>query len=62
VFKEAKPVKLRCVAIEPRHLDLTELERGDCRYPMAAMKRARPSPSAVIRAARVRAIARRIFI
>jgi len=33
VFKEAKPVKLRCVAIEPRHLDLTELERGDCRYP-----------------------------
>jgi GcrA cell cycle regulator len=33
VFKEAKPVKLRCVAIEPRHLALTELERGDCRYP-----------------------------
>ena len=21
------------MAIEPRHLDLTELERGDCRYP-----------------------------
>jgi GcrA cell cycle regulator len=33
VFKGAKPVKLRCVAIEPRHLALTELERGDCRYP-----------------------------
>jgi hypothetical protein len=33
VFKEAKPVKLRCVAIEPRHLSLIELERGDCRYP-----------------------------
>ena len=27
------PVKLRCVGIEPRHLSLTELERGDCRYP-----------------------------
>jgi GcrA cell cycle regulator len=33
VFKEMKPVKLRCVAIEPRHLSLIELERGDCRYP-----------------------------
>ena len=33
VFKEIKPVKLRCVAIEPRHLSLTELKRGDCHYP-----------------------------
>jgi GcrA cell cycle regulator len=33
VFKEIKPVKLRCVAIEPRHLSLIELEQGDCRYP-----------------------------
>jgi GcrA cell cycle regulator len=33
VFKEIKPVKLRCVAIEPRHLSVIELERGDCRYP-----------------------------
>ena len=33
VFKEIKPLKLRCVAIEPRHLSLIELERGDCRYP-----------------------------
>ena len=33
VFKEVVPVKLRCVDIEPRHLSLTELERGDCRYP-----------------------------
>ncbi|XIA64426.1 GcrA family cell cycle regulator [Bradyrhizobium sp. TZ2] len=24
---------LRCVEIEPRHLSLIELERGDCRYP-----------------------------
>jgi len=32
-FKEIKPVKLRCVGIEPRHLSLIELERGDCRYP-----------------------------
>ena len=33
VFKPTKPVKLRCVEIEPRHLSLVELERGDCRYP-----------------------------
>src|SRR5260370_42244952 len=33
VFEAAKPVKLRCVAIEPRHLSLVELEWGDCRYP-----------------------------
>lgn len=33
VFKEARPVKLRCVAIEPRHLALIQLECGDCRYP-----------------------------
>lgn len=33
VFKEIKPVKLRCVRIEPRYLSLIELERGDCRYP-----------------------------
>ena len=25
--------RLRCVEIEPRHLSLMELERGDCRYP-----------------------------
>src|SRR6185369_4478844 len=33
VFRAIKPVKLRCVAVEPRHLSLIELERGDCRYP-----------------------------
>ena len=33
VFKEMKPVKLRCIGIEPRHLSLVELEKGDCRYP-----------------------------
>jgi GcrA cell cycle regulator len=33
VFKEIKPLKLRCVAVEPRHLSLIELDRGDCRYP-----------------------------
>jgi GcrA cell cycle regulator len=33
VFKEMKPVKLRCVGIAPRHLSLVELEKGDCRYP-----------------------------
>lgn len=33
VFKDVVPVKLRCVDIEPRHLSLSELECGDCRYP-----------------------------
>jgi GcrA cell cycle regulator len=33
LFKETKPLKLRCAAIEPRHISLTELESGDCRYP-----------------------------
>lgn len=33
VLKEAVPVKLRCVDIQPRHLTLFELERDDCRYP-----------------------------
>ena len=61
VFKEIKPVKLRCVGIEPRHLSLFELERAIAVPPMAAMKRVRPSPSAVIRGARDRAIARPIF-
>ena len=33
VLKEMKPVKLRCVGVEPRQLSLVELEKGDCRYP-----------------------------
>ena len=33
VFERVKPKKLRCVKIEPRHLSLTDLEHGDCRYP-----------------------------
>src|SRR5262245_57869301 len=33
VFKQIKPVRLRCVTIEPRHLSLVDLEKGDCRYP-----------------------------
>lgn len=32
-FKTIKPVKLRCVAIAPRHLALAELEPRDCHYP-----------------------------
>ena len=33
-FSNAKrPVKLRCVETDPRHLTLPELEPGDCRYP-----------------------------
>jgi hypothetical protein len=33
LFREVVPVKLRCIDIEPRHLSLVELKRGDCRYP-----------------------------
>ena len=33
VFERVKPRKLRCVKLEPRHLSLTDLEHGDCRYP-----------------------------
>jgi GcrA cell cycle regulator len=32
-FEAGKPVKLRCVAIAPRHLAVIDLESGDCRYP-----------------------------
>ena len=32
-FEREETVKLRCVEIDPRHLSLTDLERGDCRYP-----------------------------
>jgi GcrA cell cycle regulator len=33
VFEITETVKLRCVEINPRHLSLLDLERGDCRYP-----------------------------
>jgi GcrA cell cycle regulator len=33
VFVRTEERKLRCVAIEPRHLSFSELEHGDCRYP-----------------------------
>ncbi|MGQ0686430.1 GcrA family cell cycle regulator [Bradyrhizobium sp.] len=33
VFQRRKAVRLRCVDVNPRHLTLVELERGDCRYP-----------------------------
>jgi GcrA cell cycle regulator len=32
-FEAVKPLKLRCVAIAPRHLALIDLEAGDCHYP-----------------------------
>ena len=62
VFKEIKPVKLRCVAIEPRHLSWSSWRRAIAVTPMAAMRKARPSPSAAIHAAGARVTARRIFI
>jgi GcrA cell cycle regulator len=33
IFERAEPVELRSVEIDPHHLSLMELERGDCRYP-----------------------------
>lgn len=33
VSERAERIKLRCVQILPRHLPLTDLEDGDCRYP-----------------------------
>ena len=33
VFDKVAMAKLRCAEVEPRHLTLIELERGDCRYP-----------------------------
>ncbi len=33
IFERTETLKLRCVEIDPRHLSLIELERGDCRYP-----------------------------
>jgi GcrA cell cycle regulator len=32
-FERAEALKLRCVAITPRHLSLVDLEANDCRYP-----------------------------
>jgi GcrA cell cycle regulator len=32
-FERAAALRLRCVAIEPRHLALVDLEANDCRYP-----------------------------
>ena len=32
-FEGREVTRLRCVEIEPRHLSLIELQRGDCRYP-----------------------------
>jgi GcrA cell cycle regulator len=33
VFEREEAVKLRCVETDPRHLTLSQLEPGDCRYP-----------------------------
>src|ERR1700743_750852 len=32
-FERAEALQLRCVAINPRHIALVDLEPGDCRYP-----------------------------
>ena len=32
-FERTEIVKLRCVEIDPRHVSLTDLDPGDCRYP-----------------------------
>lgn len=33
ILKAQEPPRLRCAEVEPRHVSLIELERGDCRYP-----------------------------
>jgi GcrA cell cycle regulator len=33
ILERTETAKLRCVEIDPRHLSLVALERGDCRYP-----------------------------
>ncbi len=33
IFRRVDTAPLRCVEIVPRHLDLVDLEPGDCRYP-----------------------------
>jgi GcrA cell cycle regulator len=33
VFSRVEGVQLRCVEVAPRHLELIEIEEGDCRYP-----------------------------
>ncbi|WP_375305007.1 GcrA family cell cycle regulator [Bradyrhizobium sp. A11] len=37
-MKPAAPVKLRCVGVQPRLLQLVELEPADCRYPYGGDK------------------------
>jgi GcrA cell cycle regulator len=37
-FSRVEGVQLRCVAVAPRHLELIEIERGDCRYPYGGDK------------------------
>jgi GcrA cell cycle regulator len=32
-FERAQMTRLRCVEVVPRHLNLIDLEYGDCRYP-----------------------------
>jgi len=39
-FEPAKPVKLRCVGIQPRLIPLEELAPADCRYPYGGDKEA----------------------
>ncbi|WP_213769933.1 GcrA family cell cycle regulator [Bradyrhizobium sp. dw_78] len=41
-FEPVPLPKLRCVAIEPRHLSLLELEPGDCRYPYGGDEEGEP--------------------
>lgn len=42
VFKATETAKLRCVEVEPRHLSLLELGRGDCRYPYGGDEEGEP--------------------
>lgn len=42
LLERAERVKLRCIQIVPRHLSLTDLEAGDCRYPYGGDEEGEP--------------------
>jgi GcrA cell cycle regulator len=62
VFEREETVKLRCVETNPAICHCRSLGPAIAATLMAATRRVKPSPSAASRAARIPAIARRIFI
>jgi GcrA cell cycle regulator len=42
VFEPVERVQLRCVEVDPRHVLLVDLKRGDCRYPYGGDEEGEP--------------------